>query len=87
MIITGSRGFIGTALRKTLRNCNYGEVDSKLWMDCKDLRCRTGTLIHLAASINEAESFKNPAKYIDNNLKNLALILTNNDFDKVIFKK
>jgi len=85
MIITGSRGFIGTAVRKTLRNCNYGEVDSKLWMDCKDLRGRTGTLIHLAASINEAESFKNPAKYIDNNLRNLALILTNNDFDKVIF--
>ena len=82
--ITGSRGFIGTGLRAKFGRL-YDEVDSSLGMDCKDIVNRTGTLIHLAASISDTESYKNPAKYIDNNLKNLALLLTRNKFDKVIF--
>ena len=85
MIITGSRGFIGTAVRKTLRNCAYTEIDSKVFTDYRYLKDKTGTLIHLAASINERESFSDPLKYIDNNISGLALLLKNNNFDKVIF--
>ena len=85
MIITGSRGFIGTAVRTALDGRQYIEMDFKMGRDCMTLKNNTGTLIHLAASINENESFVNPVKYIDNNIKNLALLLINNNFDKVIF--
>ena len=85
MIITGSRGFIGTAVRKTLRNCPYTEIDSKVFTDYRELKGKTGTLIHLAASINERESFSDPIKYIDNNISGLTLLLKNNNFNKVIF--
>jgi len=44
-----------------------------------------GTLIHLAFSISERESYVNPVKYIDNNIRNLALLIKNNNFDEIIF--
>jgi len=85
MIITGSRGFIGTAIRNVMDGRHYIEMDFKIGNDYRRLKNQKGTLIHLAASINEAESFINPVKYIDNNLKDLALLLTRNKFNKIIF--
>ncbi len=82
--ITGSRGFIGTAIRETIKY-PYVEVDYKIGKDHKDVIGRKGTLIFLSAWINQEESQINPAKYIQNNLTYLAMVLTNNDFDGVIF--
>ena len=81
--ITGSRGFIGTELRKALSGYPIDETAATI--DFSTLNGYSGTLIHLAASISDVESYINPAKYIDNNLKKLALLLTNNSFGKIIF--
>ena len=84
IIITGSRGFIGTAIRDHI-TFPYDEIDLALGTSHNDLKGHSGTLIHLSAWTNENESFANPVKYIDNNIKDLASILVKNNFDKVIF--
>jgi nucleoside-diphosphate-sugar epimerase len=82
IVITGSKGFIGTAIRGALKGVlPYKAVTER----CEDMRGYTGTLIHLASSISERESFISPTKYIDNNIKNLALLMTNNNFSEIIF--
>jgi len=84
LTITGSRGFIGSNLRKILR-LSYEEVDLSLGISCKDVVGRFGTLLHLAAYKREEESFWNPEKYIDNNISDLARLLSRNNFSRVIF--
>lgn len=85
--ITGSRGFIGTKIRSLLNSMSiaYSEIDHSLGSDLKGISEQNGTLIHLAASIHEDESFRDPTKYINNNINDLARILMNNSFGKVIF--
>lgn len=82
--ITGSRGFIGTAIRKIIDQ-PYNEIDHNLGTSHKDLRSQKGTLIHLSASVFEDESYFKPQTYIENNVVDLANILKNNKFSKVIF--
>jgi nucleoside-diphosphate-sugar epimerase len=84
ILITGSRGFIGNIVRKTLTR-PYDEVDLKLGTDHRDIVGRSGTLIYLSSWVHIDESVKLPVKYLENNLTALAQILTNNSFDKVIF--
>lgn len=82
--ITGSRGFIGTAVRKDIKY-PYSEVDYLIGKDHKDVIGRKGTLIFLSSWVDQGESLVNPAKYIQNNLTYLAMILVNNAWDQVIF--
>lgn len=84
VIITGSRGCVGTALRKTM-NSPYEENDLILGKDHRDIVGNTGTLIYLSSWSEQNESMRRPVKYIDNNLTSLAMILSNNSFDHVIF--
>lgn len=84
ILITGSRGFIGTAIRQAIQH-PYDEVDLKDGKNHKDVKGRTGMLIHLSAWVQQNESFKCPAKYIENNFRDLALLIENNDFDCIIF--
>ena len=82
--ITGSRGFIGTHVRKNI--CvSYEEIDKVLGTNHKDLTGKTNILIHLSAYKKEDESFHNPELYIDNNVRDLASILIKNNFSGVIF--
>jgi nucleoside-diphosphate-sugar epimerase len=60
-------------------------VDFVLGTDHKDIEGRTGILIYLSSWTGQSESLLRPAKYLENNLTDLALILTNNNFDGVIF--
>lgn len=84
ILITGSRGCIGTALRKML-TIPYDEVDLSIGINHKDVINRTGTLIYLSSWSDQNESRNNPVKYLDNNLTGLAELLRNNFFDRVIF--
>jgi len=81
--ITGSRGFIGTELRKALSGYHIDETAATIDFDA--LNGKVGVLIHLAGSISDTESFINPEKYINNNIKKLARLLINNSFCKIIF--
>lgn len=85
IVITGSRGFIGTHLRNFLKDEKIEEVSRSLGRDTGDLTGRTGILIDLAAYKREDESFHNPALYIENNVQRLASVLTRNRFSGVIF--
>ena len=83
ILITGSRGFIGTAIRNAIK-FPFDEVDLK---DGKNHVCisgRRGLLIHLSAWVQQNESFKNPVKYIENNFRDLALLIEKNEFDGII---
>jgi len=84
IVITGSRGCIGTALRSALQ-VDYEEVDYVLGCDHADIANKKGTLIYLSSWSNQHESMLRPDKYIQNNLTALAKILVNNSFDRVIF--
>lgn len=86
ILITGSRGFIGTAIRKTIKH-PYEEADLKVSKSHhhKNIKGEKGTLIHLSAWVQQNESMKSPAKYIENNLLDLATIIENNSFDRIIF--
>jgi nucleoside-diphosphate-sugar epimerase len=82
--LTGSSGFIGTAVRKDIKY-PYNEVDCLIGKDHKDIVGKKGTLIFLSAWVDQGESFVNPVKYIQNNLTYFSMVLINNDFDEVIF--
>jgi len=84
ILITGSRGCVGTAVRKIIKY-PYDEIDVVIGTDHKDVRGREGTLIYLSSWSEQDESLRCPAKYIENNLTALSLLLTNNNFDRVIF--
>lgn len=82
--ITGSRGFIGTAIRERIKY-PYTEVDFVLGKDHKDIIGRKGTLIFLSSFVDQGESMVDPAKYIQNNVTYLSMLLTRNKFNEVIF--
>ena len=84
ILITGSKGFIGTVVRNYIQR-GYDEVDHSLGTDHKDVKGRTGTLIYLSSYVREEESYKDPARYLENNLSGLASLLSNNSFSRVIF--
>jgi len=84
ILITGSRGFIGTAIRKAIK-FPYDEIDLKMGSHHSCVSGRKGTLIHLSAWVQQNESFKNPVKYIENNLRDLAHLIEKNAFDRIIF--
>lgn len=84
IVITGSRGFLGTLIRKAIKQPYY-EFDLQLGSDYRGLSGMSGTLIHLAAVILEDESYKNPSKYISQNILGLAQLLAQNSFEHVIF--
>lgn len=81
--ITGGSGFLGTTLTEALEE-NQG-IFSQFSLREDVLKNRTGTLVHLAGSISERESYLDPVKYINNNIILLANILKANKYDKVIF--
>ena len=83
ILITGSRGFIGTAIRNEIKH-PYDEVDLKDGKNHKDISGRTGMLIHLSAWVQQNESFKCPVKYIQNNFLDLATLIENNKFDSIV---
>jgi nucleoside-diphosphate-sugar epimerase len=84
ILLTGSRGFIGSRIRKHL-TCPYDEVDLKMGFDHCNVTDRVGTLLYFSSWINQQESMDLPEKYIDNNLTGLAELLVNNSFDRVVF--
>jgi nucleoside-diphosphate-sugar epimerase len=84
ILITGSRGFIGTAIRNALKH-PYDEVDLKIGSHHSCISGKKGTLIHLSAWVQQNESFKYPVKYIENNLRDLAFLIEKNSFDQIIF--
>ena len=84
ILITGSRGFIGTAIRKVIKY-PYDEIDLKEGRNHICIGGRRGMLIHLSAWVQQNESFKRPVRYIENNLRDLALLIENNSFDRIIF--
>lgn len=84
ILITGSRGFIGTAIRKAI-NFPYDEVDLKEGRNHINIGGRTGLIIHLSAWVQQNDSFKHPIKYLENNLRDLAVLIENNGFDRIIF--
>jgi nucleoside-diphosphate-sugar epimerase len=84
ILITGSCGCIGTALKERL-GTGFDEIDLKLGTDHNSVKGRKGTLVYLSSWSEQDESLQFPVKYLDNNLTALAIILSNNSFDKVIF--
>ena len=84
ILITGSRGFIGTAIRKEIK-IEYREVDLTLGMDHKDIIGRKGILVFLSSWVQPSESVVHPVKYLENNLTALSKIIMNNEFDGIIF--
>lgn len=82
--LTGSRGFIGTHLRGFLSG-SYEEFDLAIGKNHRDIVGRSGTLIHLSGWRKEDESYWHPEKYIDNNVRDLATLLTQNNFSRIIF--
>ena len=86
ILITGSRGFIGSHLRSMMPTpYDYDEADLSIGISHKDIRGREGTLVFLSGWSREGESYTNPSKYIENNISDLAELLVNNSFNKVIF--
>ena len=66
IVITGSRGFIGSYLVKTLQNENeIIEWDTKIDKDIKDFTLEPDTdfVVHLAGLISPRDSIKEPFKY------------------------
>lgn len=66
IVITGSRGFIGSHLVKTLQNENeIIEWDTKIDKDIKDFTLEPDTdfVVHLAGLISPRDSIKEPFKY------------------------
>lgn len=84
IIITGSKGCIGTAVGRSL-SIPYDEVDLSLGSNHQDIRNRKGVLIFLSSWSDQKESKRNPVKYIENNLSGFASLLVNNQFEEVIF--
>lgn len=84
ILITGSRGFVGSALRKVIK-FPYDEIDLKLGTNHCDVKGGGGTLIFLSAWVEQNESLKCPTKYFENNLTSLSMIIENNSFSKIIF--
>lgn len=84
ILITGSRGFIGTAVRNVI-NYPYDEIDLKLGTDHRDVKGRVGTLLFLSSWVKPNESVVLPTKYLENNLTALSQLIINNSFDKIIF--
>ena len=58
IIITGSRGFIGTHLKNSLQDNDIVEWDTKIDLDIKDFTLESGTdfVIHLAGLTDVRES-------------------------------
>ena len=71
IIITGSRGFIGTHLKNRLEKDDHEiiEWDTKIGKDIKDfeLELNTNYVIHLAAFAGVRQSIEEPEKYWTNN--------------------
>ena len=84
ILITGSRGFIGTAIRRLIA-LPFDEIDLSIGSNHDQVKGRIGTLICLSSWVSESESYTNPEKYIENNLVGLVRLLTQNSFDRVIF--
>ncbi len=84
ILITGSRGFLGTNICRSL-TVSYDEIDLTLGSDHRNIVGRNGTLIFLSSYVRPDLSMKRPAEFIENNLVGLSLLLSNNNFEKVIF--
>lgn len=84
IVITGSRGFVGSYVSSILP-FPFDEVDLSIGSDHSSIKGREGTLIFLSSWISETESYTNPNKYIKNNLIGLTNLLTQNSFDEIIF--
>ena len=71
IVITGSRGFIGTHLRNSLYDHEILEWDTKIGKDIKDFTLESDTdfVIHLAGLINVRESVEIPDVYWTQNVE------------------
>ena len=71
IVITGSRGFIGTHIKNSLQEHNIVEWDIKINKDIKNFNLDSDTdfVIHLSALTNVRESMKIPAKYWKHNVE------------------
>lgn len=81
VLITGSDGYVGRNLKSSFPDadlCGKGK-------DFCDIRGVSGTVIHLAAYLNVAESVRNPEKYLRNNVFKIAQFLQNNSVTRMIF--
>ena len=87
IVITGSRGFIGTNLRETFLNHQipFAEYDLSIGLDQRSITGHDGILIHLAAWRKEDESFWKAEEYIQNNVNGLAKIIASNRFSGIVF--
>ena len=80
VLITGSDGYIGRHVSKIFPDAN---LCGKGKAFC-DVRGFNGTVIHLAAHSNVAESICNPEKYLRNNALKIAQFLQNNSVLRMI---
>ena len=71
IVITGSRGFIGTHVRNSLQEHNIVEWDIKINKDIKNFNLDSDTnfVIHLSALTNVRESMKIPDEYWKQNVE------------------
>ena len=70
IVITGSKGFIGTHVRNSLKNHKIIEWDTNIGKDIKDFTLESDTdfVIHLAALTNVRESIQIPNEYWKQNV-------------------
>ncbi len=71
IVITGSRGFIGTHIRNSLQDHNIEEWDIKVGKDIKDFSLESDTdfVIHLAGLTDVRESIEIPDVYWTQNVE------------------
>jgi len=71
IVITGSKGFIGTHVRNSLKNHKIIEWDTNIGKDIKDFTLESDTdfVIHLAALTNVRESIQIPNEYWKQNVE------------------
>lgn len=73
ILVTGSRGLVGTHLLKSLKDHNISEWDLQIGNNIKDISPanleNVDIVVHLAAWANVRESIKDPHKYLVNNIE------------------
>lgn len=89
VLVTGSRGFIGSHLVERLRELGWSvvEVDLKIGSNVLDFKSqeRFDVVFHLAGLISVPESMEKPVDYLVNNVVGTKRLLENVSFDRFVF--
>jgi len=81
--LTGSEGFIGSAIKTVLPISK--SIDLKLGLDYGSISLSKGVLIHCGATANVVDAENNKEQAYENNVKKTIKLLENNNWDRLIF--